>query len=304
MRRKSCKHCGGVFETDKKGTYLCPECAVKAKRNSVYRERVCVDCGKSFLGYPKSKRCPECQKNVNKARDIERHRNGAKRKLGSIDLCQNCGKEYVVESGLQRYCKDCAEQTVHNNVNAKKREYMVGYTAEHREIKKANRSYNKVCLICGKVFDSDTPTVTCSAECAKRLKAIRNVEAAERKKERMKKMKNYNMTEKQKYHCLSEIPEYTDRDAYISDLALSDVWEDEETADIPQERIEALGALYDAFYRSIPEIIDVSGLSMIGFSRYFYIPYRTVQNWCARGNERRECPVYVRLMLQELLGII
>ena len=34
MRLKRCKHCGRDFETAKQGAYLCPECALAARRAS------------------------------------------------------------------------------------------------------------------------------------------------------------------------------------------------------------------------------------------------------------------------------
>lgn len=37
-------------------------------------------------------------------------KNGAIRKLGSIDICQNCGEKYTVQSGLQKYCPDCQHE--------------------------------------------------------------------------------------------------------------------------------------------------------------------------------------------------
>jgi hypothetical protein len=177
MRTKACKRCGKAFETDQRGKYLCPACALQAKRASVYRERICADCGVAFMGYPKSKRCPSCQTAVNRARDIAQKRNGPARPLGSTDICQCCGKKYIVESGLQRYCKDCSAQAVRSNVNAHKQEYMAAYAPEHRDEKEANRSFNKICLICGKIFDDGEPSVTCSTECAKKLAAIRNNES-------------------------------------------------------------------------------------------------------------------------------
>ena len=36
-----------------------------------------------------------------------------------------------------------------------------------------------------------------------------------------------------------------DRDMYVSDWALSDIWGDPEGADIPDDRIQSLGALWD-----------------------------------------------------------
>ncbi len=42
------------------------------------------------------------------------------------------------------------------------------------------------------------------------------------------------MTDKQFYACCQEAANYADRDAYVSDLALSDIWGDpEDTEELP-----------------------------------------------------------------------
>lgn len=177
MRQKACKHCGAVFETDRQGAYLCPACALEARRKSVFRDRICIDCGATFTGYPKSKRCPNCQADANRKRNKAFKRIGPKRLLGSTDICALCGGEYIVESGMQRYCKKCSAQAVAENVREHKRAYMQDNADAFRPAKEANRSYNKVCLICGKVFDTGNPSVTCSPACEAKLKTLRQNEA-------------------------------------------------------------------------------------------------------------------------------
>lgn len=120
------------------------------------------------MGYPKSKRCQECQAAVNRERERMHKRTGPKRPLGSTDHCEACGAEYVVESGLQRYCKKCARSETANNIRAAKRIYQTEYcTPERLARKEANRSYNKVCPVCGNTFDTGRPDVYCSEECRK-----------------------------------------------------------------------------------------------------------------------------------------
>lgn len=169
MRSKKCKHCGAVFETDQPGAYLCPACALSARQKSVYRQRVCIDCGRTFMGFPRSKRCPECQDEVSRARNRAYRKNGPARKLGSTDRCEACGAEYIVTSGLQRYCPDCSEKENLKNTRAHKREYQHAYMSEEprRAEKEANRSNNKVCKICGKTFDTGRTDVYCSEACRK-----------------------------------------------------------------------------------------------------------------------------------------
>lgn len=185
MRQKACKNCGAVFETDKQGAYLCPACAAESRRKSVYRTRVCIDCGKEFMGFPKSKRCPECRDLVNRNRDAAFKQNGPARPIGSTDLCEKCGEPYIVEAGMQKYCKSCAADTVKSNILKHKREYQFAYTAAHLDEKESNRSYNKVCIICGKIFDTGKPDVTCSPECD-RLRRKLNQQRADFKRRHSK----------------------------------------------------------------------------------------------------------------------
>ena len=107
---------------------------------------------------------------------------GAKRKLGSYDNCQNCGKPYSVKSGLQKYCPDCAPIITRENGNKAKREKAKKqYTTEAKRAEKDKRQ--KVCIVCGRTFRSNTPTVTCSPECAKeKLRRQQAISDAKRKK--------------------------------------------------------------------------------------------------------------------------
>lgn len=109
------------------------------------------------------------------------------------------------------------------------------------------------------------------------------------------------MTDKQRTFCLTEASNYTDRDAYISDLSLSSIWGDKWDDDIPEERIAALGKIWDSANRSVKQIASDAGISQRKLAERFSIPYRTVENWSTGS---RTCPLYVRLMMQELLGLL
>ena len=93
----------------------------------------------------------------------------------------------------------------------------------------------------------------------------------------------------------------SDRDAFVSDWALSSAWGDAEDAEIPQDRIEVLGSIWDAAHLSIKDIRAAAGLSRPAFAEHLLIPYRTVQDW-ELGN--RTCPDYLRLLLAEHFGLI
>lgn len=109
------------------------------------------------------------------------------------------------------------------------------------------------------------------------------------------------MTDKQFMLFAHETQNYSDRDAYVSDMATSSMWGDAPDAEIPAERLDWLGSIYDAVHRSVNDIAKASGLSHRKLSERFCIPYRTVENWCGG---QRECPDYVRLMMQECLGLL
>lgn len=100
--------------------------------------------------------------------------------------------------------------------------------------------------------------------------------------------------------CLSEAVNYSDPDAFVSDLALSSVWEDGETAEIPEQRVEWLRQIWAAAHRSVKDICKDVGMTQNAVAEHFGIPWRTFSNWCTGA---RECPMYTKLMIQELLGL-
>ena len=108
-----CLSCGAVFDGGC-AAMKCPKC-VAAERSSTLRPRVCRTCGRTFDGGPRAWYCPECrairrreQGRAGQARVAA----GTTRKLGSTGVCEICGKEYIVSSGLQRYCPGCAPDAV------------------------------------------------------------------------------------------------------------------------------------------------------------------------------------------------
>lgn len=100
---------------------------------------------------------------------------------------------------------------------------------------------------------------------------------------------------------LAEVSAYTDRDAYISDLALSSMWGDGPDDDIPADRLALLGRIWDFAHMDFRAIRQASGLSMTAIAARFDIPYRTVQDWDAG---RRTPPPYVLRMIAEILGLL
>ena len=109
------------------------------------------------------------------------------------------------------------------------------------------------------------------------------------------------MTINQYHLAITEIENYTDRDAFVSDLALSSAFQ--EDADLSVTASE-LVLIWDAYHMSIRDLRTAAGLSRMDFSRRFCIPIRSVENWECKGPNARECPTYVRLFIAEALGLM
>lgn len=183
MRRHKCKRCGAEYDTDKRWSYCCPDCAAQIKRDSVVRQRVCRQCGAEFPGGPRAWYCPSCREERAKEANIRHKRSGANRPLGSTDYCTRCGSAYTVTGSRQKYCPACAREAVAEKVRPHKRAYNATRAEETRAHRQALKQGAKVCAICGKPILAATPTVTCSAECAAIRKRI-NQETADYKRGR------------------------------------------------------------------------------------------------------------------------
>ena len=109
------------------------------------------------------------------------------------------------------------------------------------------------------------------------------------------------MTDAKFSFCARECAAYTDLDAYVSDMSLSDIWGDSPEAEIPASRVADIRAVWDAVHRPVREIVAAAGMTQASFAEHFCIPRRTVEDWC-RGV--RECPLYTRLMMQRILGLL
>lgn len=170
MRLKKCKECGKEFESTTLEQYKCPACVDKFRRENVRKvPKVCQICGISFEGFPGSKYCSICSNEAKRERERKYKKSGASRKLGDIDKCLACGNDYVVESGMQKYCKACSEKMLAQKTRDRKRAYNAEHYPERAVKRVENHSGAKVCVICGERIYASTPTVTCSPECEKEL---------------------------------------------------------------------------------------------------------------------------------------
>lgn len=88
--------------------------------------------------------------------------------------------------------------------------------------------------------------------------------------------------------------------AYVSDWALSSIWEDDPASEIPPERIGQLEGIWDVAHLSIRDIRATLGLTQVEFSQRYCIPARTIGNW---ETGTSACPSYLRLLLAESAGL-
>ena len=108
------------------------------------------------------------------------------------------------------------------------------------------------------------------------------------------------MNLKQYQVCIRELPNYTDPDAYVSELALSSIWGYGPEDGIPEGRIQQLQAIYQAASMTVPEIAQSAGLNITQMAARFAAPYRTMQGWFSGA---RSCSLATRLMMLECLGL-
>lgn len=102
------------------------------------------------------------------------------------------------------------------------------------------------------------------------------------------------------YTLFAEAIATADRDAFVSDWSLSSAWGDTPDVDIPADRLDMLGQLWDVAHLTIKDIRAHTGLSQAAFATRFCIPRRTVEDW-ERG--ARSCPDYLRLLLTQAVGL-
>lgn len=177
MRVKICKRCKKPFETDRFDNYLCPTCSAEYFKSASINDRTCKQCGIVFPGGPRAWYCPSCRYARMLDADKRRRKNGTARPIGSTDKCTICGNDYFVNSARQRYCKDCAASATAENVQKRSREYNAENKDRLGRQKQESRHNRNVCIICGAIYDATSPAVTCSPECAKKLKKLRQDEA-------------------------------------------------------------------------------------------------------------------------------
>lgn len=137
---------------------------------AIYNNRVCKNCGVTFSGGPRAWYCPECRHKRALERSKAYRNNGYQRHIGDIDICKNCGKKYIIQSGLQKYCPDCQSE-MHRKADVEKSLKYYGANKDKINLKRCEnrKSFKKKCVICGKLFYSPTNTKCCSEKCRHEL---------------------------------------------------------------------------------------------------------------------------------------
>ena len=105
------------------------------------------------------------------------------------------------------------------------------------------------------------------------------------------------MTDKQFSVLFDAARDSADRDAFVSDWALSSMWG--EDADLAQTA-EQCGHVWDLAHLTVADVRHHAGLSQTAFATRFCIPVKTVRNWECRGG----CAQYIILLLARACGMV
>ena len=129
-------------------------------------QRICKQCGVTFSGGPRAYYCLECRYARQRERENLYKKHGAARQLGSIDKCELCGKDYIVDGGLQRFCKECQE------INRLEHDKTTSISYYHENKGQINPKRNtrrqlppRKCIWCGAEFKKHTKSSTCNTDC-------------------------------------------------------------------------------------------------------------------------------------------
>lgn len=109
------------------------------------------------------------------------------------------------------------------------------------------------------------------------------------------------MTDKQIYAYYGEAANYTDPNAYASDVALSLLAPDDPGQEPDIDIFEQLRTLWHVANDPFKDLLKLMGLNQSQCATRFRIPLRTVQDW---AGERRSCAPYLRLMMAEATGTV
>lgn len=138
------------------------------------QQRKCTVCESLFIGGPRAFYCQSCRREIYLDRQKEynrRRKNGTTRKLGSIDKCERCGKDYTIIGSLQRFCSECKPIHYKEYDRVTSLKFYHKYKHKINPIRNEKRRIGLIkCVECGKLFD---PQGTCRRYCSKECKRKR-----------------------------------------------------------------------------------------------------------------------------------
>ena len=109
------------------------------------------------------------------------------------------------------------------------------------------------------------------------------------------------MTDKQFNAAFTAALSSPDRDAFVSDWALSSLFAGaDEAAPVDPALVEELGQVWDVAQMPMADIRAATGMTQASFEARWCIPRRTWENWEAGVTK---CPPYVRLLLLQAEGL-
>lgn len=111
------------------------------------------------------------------------------------------------------------------------------------------------------------------------------------------------MTDTQLTLAIKEAPNYTDPDAFASDILLSAAFLPPDDAQAQPDLTQAddLRRVWTVVAAPFRDFLELTGYTQVQLSRRFHIPFSTVNGW---ARNERHCPTYIRLMIAELCGEI
>lgn len=110
------------------------------------KPRTCKECGSTFNGGPRAWYCPQCRaerKEKQQKEYQERKRRGNTRVIGNEYPCEICGTMYVLSSGLQRFCAECAEKHLKKIDNEQSRQWNKSHPEQMAVHKRNEKEKNK-----------------------------------------------------------------------------------------------------------------------------------------------------------------
>lgn len=110
--------------------------------NRTKKERICVECGCTFVAYPPAKRCDACAQAQYRAALSSRRRESGKSIITCKIVCAECGIIYESDRPT-KYCAACAIM----RTKSYRRENSRKYYDENNK-----KGFNRICLKCHRPF--------------------------------------------------------------------------------------------------------------------------------------------------------